>query len=294
MRRHEQEQRSARSEQLAEAAQRLLVVGDVLEDVEADDRVERPLDRCRVALDDRRRLGCCWRSIAASSALGLERDDLVGERQERDVCVPIPAPTSRTRPWIQARAAVDDPGVVGLRPRHRVEVVGEGVGHAWEDTGRARLRPDNLVPALGRRTSPAGSSPRPSSIFAPRASRSTSSRPRASVTSGSRTATGSCRTCARGRGSCSLLPAFLVAFARAARRAARGADVVHAHWIPVGDRRARDRQAVRAPGVGDGRRARAARAVARASVAAPRAACDRGVVVSRRRGDARSARARCA
>jgi glycosyltransferase involved in cell wall biosynthesis len=31
-----------------------------------------------------------------------------------------------------------------------------------------------------------------------------------------------------------LLPAFLLAFVRAARRAARGADVVHAHWIPSG------------------------------------------------------------
>jgi glycosyltransferase involved in cell wall biosynthesis len=31
-----------------------------------------------------------------------------------------------------------------------------------------------------------------------------------------------------------LLPAFLAAFALAARRAARGADVVHAHWIPSG------------------------------------------------------------
>jgi glycosyltransferase involved in cell wall biosynthesis len=31
-----------------------------------------------------------------------------------------------------------------------------------------------------------------------------------------------------------LLPAFMVAFARAARRAARAADVVHAHWIPSG------------------------------------------------------------
>jgi glycosyltransferase involved in cell wall biosynthesis len=29
-----------------------------------------------------------------------------------------------------------------------------------------------------------------------------------------------------------LLPAFLVAFARAARRAARDADLVHAHWLP--------------------------------------------------------------
>jgi len=31
-----------------------------------------------------------------------------------------------------------------------------------------------------------------------------------------------------------LLPAFLVAFARAARRASRGADLVHAHWLPSG------------------------------------------------------------
>src|SRR5207249_1362203 len=31
-----------------------------------------------------------------------------------------------------------------------------------------------------------------------------------------------------------LVPAFLVAFGVAARRAARGADVVHAHWLPSG------------------------------------------------------------
>jgi glycosyltransferase involved in cell wall biosynthesis len=31
-----------------------------------------------------------------------------------------------------------------------------------------------------------------------------------------------------------LLPAFLASFARAARRAARGADLVHAHWLPSG------------------------------------------------------------
>ncbi len=31
-----------------------------------------------------------------------------------------------------------------------------------------------------------------------------------------------------------LLPAFAASFARAARRAARGADLVHAHWIPSG------------------------------------------------------------
>ena len=31
-----------------------------------------------------------------------------------------------------------------------------------------------------------------------------------------------------------LVPAMLVSFARAARRAARGADLVHAHWLPAG------------------------------------------------------------
>ena len=31
-----------------------------------------------------------------------------------------------------------------------------------------------------------------------------------------------------------LLPAFLVSYAQAARRAARGADLVHAHWLPSG------------------------------------------------------------
>jgi glycosyltransferase involved in cell wall biosynthesis len=31
-----------------------------------------------------------------------------------------------------------------------------------------------------------------------------------------------------------LLPLFLLSFARAARRAARGADLVHAHWLPTG------------------------------------------------------------
>lgn len=31
-----------------------------------------------------------------------------------------------------------------------------------------------------------------------------------------------------------LLPAFLAAYARAARRAAQGADLVHAHWLPSG------------------------------------------------------------
>ena len=77
-----------------------------------------------------------------------------------------------------------------------------------------------------------------------------------------------------------------------ARRASRGARRrPRARALdPVGDRRARDGQAVRAAGVGDGRRARASGARARAAAAARRAARDRGVDVPRRRG----ARARCA
>jgi glycosyltransferase involved in cell wall biosynthesis len=38
----------------------------------------------------------------------------------------------------------------------------------------------------------------------------------------------------RSPGRALLLPAFLAAFARAARRAAAGADLVHAHWLPTG------------------------------------------------------------
>ena len=49
-----------------------------------------------------------------------------------------------------------------------------------------------------------------------------SSRPRASGTTGSRTATGSSTTCGRRRGRLLALPLFLLSFARAARRAARG------------------------------------------------------------------------
>ena len=55
---------------------------------------------------------------------------------------------------------------------------------------------------------------------------------RASATSASPTATGSSTTCARAPWKAVALPLFLLAFARAARRAARSADLVHAHWLP--------------------------------------------------------------
>ena len=79
-----------------------------------------------------------------------------------------------------------------------------------------------------------------------------------------------------------LLPAFMVAFARAARRAARDADVVHAHWIPSGFAAL----ATGKPFVLQvwGTDVELARRMpwARAADAAPREGRDRGVVVSRR------------
>ena len=82
-----------------------------------------------------------------------------------------------------------------------------------------------------------------------------------------------------------------------ARRPARGARRrPRARALdPVGARGARDRQAVRAAGVGDRRRARPARVpwLVRPLVRRARAR-DRRVGVPRRRGGARSARARCA
>ena len=114
---------------------------------------------------------------------------------------------------------------------------------------------------------------------------------RRSRTSASRSAAGSRRTCARAPWKLALVPPFLAAFARAARRAARDADLVHAHWIPSAI-------AARATGkpyvlqvwgtdVALARRAPVARAPARARRARRR----RGVDVPRRRG-ARARRAR--
>ena len=113
---------------------------------------------------------------------------------------------------------------------------------------------------------------------------------RGSATSGSPTGTASPATCAAGRGSCSRCRSSCLAFVRAARRASRDADLVHAHWLPSGLVAALDRQAVRRPALGHGRRARAPRPVARA--ADPAAGARRGRRVERARR--RRARARCA
>ena len=71
-------------------------------------------------------------------------------------------------------------------------------------------------------------------ISASEASRSRSSRRRGSATTGSPTGTGSPANL-RSRPQLALaLPLMLGGFARAARRAARAADLVHAHWLPAG------------------------------------------------------------
>ena len=67
-----------------------------------------------------------------------------------------------------------------------------------------------------------------------------------------------------------LVPAMLGSFAQAARRAARDADLVHAHWLPSGAVALATGQAVRGAALGDRRRAGAADA--RRSLAA----CSRG------------------
>ena len=123
------------------------------------------------------------------------------------------------------------------------------------------------------------------------ASRSTSSRPASFQHFGIAYGGGIAQNLRAAPWKLALVPAFLAAYARAARRAARDADLVHAHWIPSA-------LAARATGkpyvlqvwgtdVELARRAPRARAAARAR----RAARDRGVDVPRRRG-ARARRAR--
>jgi len=74
-------QRAAWREELAEPCEHGRVVGDVLEDVEAHDRVERPVHAPRVAFDDARP-----RHVPAQEPgelrIGLERDDVVDEPDE--------------------------------------------------------------------------------------------------------------------------------------------------------------------------------------------------------------------
>ena len=89
------------------------------------------------------------------------------------------------------------------------------------------------------------------------------------------------------------LPLFLLGFARAARRASRGADLVHAHWLPSCAACARHGEALVlqlwGSDVALARRVAAARAVARAASATSSSARR----ARSRRMPARSARATC-
>ena len=115
-------------------------------------------------------------------------------------------------------------------------------------------RPDDVVPALGGRRR-RGVRRRGGRGTAERGVDVTVVSPADSGTSASRTAAASYRTSVRGRELVAALPLFLAAYARAARRASRDADLVHAHWIPSAIAARRNRKAVRVAGVGHRRRA---------------------------------------
>src|SRR5581483_1987790 len=66
--------------------------------------------------------------------LGLERDHLGGEPLELDGMGTDPGAHVEHAPVQPRPGAVDEPLVVRGRAGHRVEVVGERVRHAWEDT----------------------------------------------------------------------------------------------------------------------------------------------------------------
>ena len=74
----EQQQRTVRREHLSKTPQRGLVVLDVLEDVEADDRVERTLHVRGIALDDLDAVDSVPEHLR-KLRVGLERNYLVGE-----------------------------------------------------------------------------------------------------------------------------------------------------------------------------------------------------------------------
>ena len=158
--------------------------------------------------------------------------------------------------------AIDQPLVVGGRPGHRVQVVGEGLRHAWEDRGDAHLRPHHVLPAepedvAGRFVADAVEHLRAAGVAVDVVS------PACFRHFGIAYGNGIVQNLRARPWLALLLPAFLASFAAAARRSARRRRGARA-LASVGNRGARDRQAVRPPGVGDGRRARAPRAVARA------------------------------
>ena len=91
-----------------------------------------------------------------------------------------------------------------------------------------------------------------------------------------------------------LVPAMLGSFAQAARRAARDADLVHAHWLPSGAVALATGQAVRGAALGDRRRAGAADARPRSPRALAGTAHDLRLERARRGGPRARRAARCA
>ena len=102
----------------------------------------------------------------------------------------------------------------------------------FSQRGNEGRRPDDVVPARrGQRWRETSSRRRSRRRAARRRCRRRLAR-LVPAFRGRATAAESRRTCARRRGRLPWCPPFLAAFAVAARRAARDADLVHAHWIP--------------------------------------------------------------
>ena len=165
--------------------------------------------------------------------LGLERDELIGERQQPHGVGPDSGPDIEHAAADPGRATVDNPRVVGLRPRHRIEVVGERGGHAWEDRGMrvcvlTTSYPRTPEDVAGRFVAEAVEQVRAAGVEVDVVS------PASFRHFGIAFGGGIVQNLRARPWLVVALPAFLVAYALAARRAARDADVVHAHWIPSG------------------------------------------------------------
>ncbi len=136
---NEQEQCSARREQVVEPGQRAAVVPNVLEDVEADDGVERPGDVLDRPPDDGHVLAPLEPPAQDREHLwiGLDRDDLTPARGEV-------GEGSDSRPRVEnapaeiGAAPLEQPGVVGARALHAAERLALGISHARGSGARAR------------------------------------------------------------------------------------------------------------------------------------------------------------
>ena len=110
----------------------------MLEDVEAQDRVEEAVDGVRITLDDRDRFAT---SPEHGGQLGirLERDDRVGELGEARGVGADPGADVENAPVQPRPRSLDQPGVVRVRGRHGIEVMGKRLGHPWEDRETLRI-----------------------------------------------------------------------------------------------------------------------------------------------------------